>query len=158
MRRAVATIASALYLLVLAGFLVESVLGDNQFRPLSYFFKWDMFPAHESQSVRRIAVGRTASGHYAELIPSPLQQYRAGANSDLTRLDLDLRNVFNRPVIEETLRRAAFRPGDPVEHVFIFEKYWPDKFNYPDNLYQTWWGAPKPNRVGWRLLDEFDSP
>lgn len=157
LRQIAGTLAVAIYLCALAGFLVESMLGDSRFLPVSYFFKWDMFPAHDSDSVRRIAAGRTVSGRYVQIVPSLFQQYRAGARSDLTRLDLDRRGVFNRAVIEKTLRATtATRVDDPVEHVFVFEKYWPDKFNYPDDLYQKWWGAPKPDRASWRLLEEFD--
>ena len=155
LRRVAGAFGAAIYLLVLAGFLLESILGDSRFLPLSYFFKWDMFPAHASDSVRRVAVGRTTSGRYVQIVPSPLQQFRAGAHSDLTRIELDRRGVFNRAVVEQTLSAAAQRPDDPIERVLLFEKYWPDKFNYPERLYRKMWGSPKPNRVAWRLLDEF---
>src|SRR5579872_6518108 len=155
LRRIAAAVAAAVYLFALAGFLFESVLGDSRFLPLSYFFKWDMFTANASDSVRRIAVGRTSSGRYVQIVPSPLQQFRAGAHSDLTRIELDRRGVFNRAVVEQALSAAAQRPDDPIERVFLFEKYWPDKFSYPDALYRKVWGSPKPDRVAWRLLDEF---
>src|SRR5579872_454251 len=123
LRRIAAAVAAAVYLFALAGFFFESVLGDSRFMPLSYFFKWDMFPAHESESVRRVAVGRTASGRYLQVIPSPLQQFRGGAHGDLTRIELDRRGVFNRAVIEQTLRAtAASRSDDAIEQVFVFEK------------------------------------
>ena len=156
--RVVSRVAVFAYLAVLAGFLLQGALGDSRFFPVSYFFTWDMFPSHNSQSFRRIAVGEMASGRYVQLYPSPREQFRRGAHGDLSRLDLDKRALFYRPVIEQTLSEYADRErDDPVRHVYLLEKYWPVKFNYPADLYEAWSGTPRPDRVSWRLVGEFDA-
>ena len=147
----------AAYLAALGGFLLQSVLGDAAPFPLSYFFTWDMFPSHNTRSLRRVAVGRTAAGKYVQLHPSPFQQHRAGVHGDLTHVDLDARGLAYRDSVEQVVRLSgANRLFDPVTHVYLFEKYWPAKYNYPADLYEAWAGAPKPDRVAWRRIDEFD--
>jgi hypothetical protein len=146
------------YLAVLIGFLLQGALGDSRFFPVSYFFTWDMFPSHNSQAFRRIAVGETESGRYVQLYPSPREQFRRGAYRDLSRLDLDKRALFYRPVVEQTLSEYAERErDDPVRHVYLLEKFWPVKFNYPANLYEAWSGTARPDRVAWRLVGEFEA-
>jgi hypothetical protein len=150
-------LATVAYLGALGGFLLQSALGDTAPFPLSYFFTWDMFPSHNTRCLRRVAVGLTAGGKYLQLHPSPYLQYRGGVHGDLTRVDLDARGFFYQPAVEQTLKLSAatFLP-DPVTHVYLFEKSWPSKFNYPADLYQAWCGSPKPDRVWWRLVTEFD--
>lgn len=157
MRRVAVAIGAAVYLATLAGFLFLNLIGDPVLFPLSYFFTWDMFPAHNTQSVRRVAVGRTRSGKLLQLHPSPHDQFRGGTAGDLTRIELESRGLFYRAAVEHTLRLCNVgRPADPVTHVYLFEKYWPVKYNYPADIYEAWAYAPKPDRVTWRLFDEFD--
>jgi hypothetical protein len=156
-KRAVAVAGVILYLAAIAGFLLQSVVGDSAFFPLSYFFTWDMFPAHNTKSLRRVAVGKTASGRFVHLHPSPREQFRAGMEHDFTRIDLEGRGFFYHTAVEKTAQAAsASNPSDPVEHVYLFENYRPAKFNYPPALYEAWSGTPKPNRTAWRLAEEFD--
>jgi hypothetical protein len=156
--RVVSRLAVFAYLATLGGFLLQSALGDSRFFPVSYFFTWDMFPSHNSQSFRRIALGETESGRSLQIYPSPREQFRRGAYGDLSRLDLDKRALFYRPVVEQTLSEYAERErDDPVRHVYLLEKYWPVKFNYPADLYETRSGTPRPERVSWRLVGEFDT-
>src|SRR5947207_382943 len=88
-KRLATVLAAGAYVFPLAGFLLQSVVGDSALFPLSYFFKWDMFPSHNTRSLRRVAVGRTAAGKYLELHPSPFEQYRGGFHANLTRVELD---------------------------------------------------------------------
>src|SRR5262245_37391348 len=156
-RRVCAWLAVLVYLAVLGGFLLQSVAGDTALFPLSYFFKWDMFPSHNTRGQRRVAIGRTVSGKYLQLHPSPFEQYRSGVHRDLTHVDLDRRGHYFRTTVEQTLKKTgAATSADPVTHVYLFEKTWPAKFNYPADLYEAWSGSPKPDRVAWRLIDEFD--
>ena len=155
-KRALASLAIATYLAALAGFLLQSAVGDPGFFPVSYFFTWDMFPSYYTESSRRVAVGRTASGRYLELHPSPLQQYRGGVHGDLTRVELERRGVFYPAAVEQALNRGHQDANDPLQQVWLFEQYWPTKFNYPDDLYASWWGSRKPERRSWRLTGEFD--
>ncbi len=159
MMRIAARIGVAVYLGALCGFLLQTVLGDAAPFPFSYFFTWDMFPSHNARALRRVAVGRTAAGNFVQLHPSSFQQYRGGAHGDLTHVELDARGLGYRDSVEQIV--GLSRPGrvsDPVTHVYLFEKSWPAKFNYPADLYEAWAGAPKPDRVAWRLADEFDVP
>jgi hypothetical protein len=156
-RRSAAVVGLVVYLAALGGFLLQSVVGDAAPFPLSYFFTWDMFPSHNTRSLRRVAVGRTAAGKYLQVHPSPFQQYRGGVQGDLTHVDLDGRGLAYREAVEQIVRLSgAIRRSDPVTHIYLFEKSWPCKFNYPADLYEAWAGAPKPDRVAWRLIDEFD--
>jgi len=158
MVRAAASIGVVIYLGALGGFLLQSVLGDAAPFPLSYFFTWDMFPSHNTRSLRRVAVGRTAAGKFVRLHPSAVQQYRGGVRGDLTHVDLDARGLAYRDSVEQIVRlAAAMRLADPVTHVYLFEKSWPSKYNYPGDLYEAWAGVPKPDRVAWRVVDEFDA-
>ncbi len=151
-----ASLAIALYLAALAGFLLQSALGDTGLFPASYFFTWDMFPSYYTESSRRAAVGRTASGRYLALHPSPFQQYRGGVHGDLTRVELERRGLFYPAAVEQTLQRSRPVANDPMQEVWLFEQYWPVKFNYPDDLYESWWGSRKPDRRSWRQTGEFD--
>lgn len=156
-RRAAATILAIAYLAALAGFLCLQALGDSGLAPLSYFFTWDMFPSYRSESFRRIAVGETASGKFVRVHPGPIQQCRGGVRGNLTRVELERRGFFYHAAIEQTLKTTvASRRNDPVRHVYLFERYWPAKFNYPPDLYKAWSGREKPNRSYWRLIEEFD--
>ncbi|HEY2250216.1 MAG TPA: hypothetical protein VGH74_04105 [Planctomycetaceae bacterium] len=155
-KRVLASLAIALYLAAHAGFLLQSALGDSGLFPVSYFFTWDMFPSYYTESSRRVAVGRTAAGRYFTLHPSRFQQYRGGVHGDLTRVELERRGVFYPAAVEQMLQRSRLDPDDPLQEVWLFEQYWPAKFNYPDDLYESWWGSPKPDRRSWRLVGEFD--
>jgi len=156
-RRVCAWLAVLVYLAVLGGFLLQSVAGDTALFPLSYFFKWDMFPSHNTRGLRRVAIGRTLSGKYVQLYPSPFEQFRSGVHRDLTRVDLDARGYYYRKSVEKTLKKcSAATLADPVTHAYLFEKSRPAKFNYPADLYEAWFGSPRPDRVSWRLVDEFD--
>ncbi len=156
-RRIAAAIGVVVYLGVLAGFLFQSLVGDTAFFPVSYFFTWDMFPAHNTRSLRRVAVGKTASGKFLQLHPTPRAQFRGGNAGDLTRIELESRGFFYRATVEQTLRLIGGNdPLDPVTHVYLFEKYWPAKLNYPVDMYESWAQSAKPDRVAWRLVEEFD--
>jgi hypothetical protein len=156
-RRVCAWIAVFVYLAVLGGFLLQSVVGDTALFPLSYFFKWDMFPSHNTRGLRRVAIGRTVAGKYLQLHPSPFEQHRGGVHGDLTRVDLDARGLYYRTTVEQALKKSgAATFADPVAHVYLFEKSWPAKFNYPADLYEAWFGSPRPDRVSSRLVDEFE--
>jgi hypothetical protein len=155
-RRSLAGLAIALYLAALAGFLLQSALGDSGLFPVSYFFTWDMFPSYKTESSRRVAIGQTESGRYLELYPSPFQQYQGGVHGDLTRVDLECRGLFYSAAVEQTLLRSRHEADDRVQQAWLFEQYWPAKFNFPDELYESYWGTRKPERRCWRLLGEFD--
>lgn len=158
-RRTGALLIAASYVSISGFFLVRYVVGDLVPHPIAYFFTWDMFPYHLSVSYRRVAVGRTASGRYVQLHPSPLDHYRGGLHRDLTHVELERAGAFYRIAAERALTLAAARfPDDPIAHVYLFERYWPAKFNYPDDLYEDWSGEPHPHRHAWRLRDEFDVP
>jgi hypothetical protein len=155
--RGFAWLALSIYLAALGGFLLQSVVGDTALFPLSYFFKWDMFPSYNTRGLRRVAIGKTAAGKYLQLHPGPFEQYRGGVHCDLTHVDLDARGLYYRTAVEQTLQRSgAGTSADRVAHVYLFEKLWPAKFNYPADLYEAWSGSPKPARATWRLIDEFD--
>ena len=98
-RRIFAATGVAAYLAAMAGFLVENILGDTALFPAAYFFTWDMFPSHNTRSMRRVAVGRTEGGKFVQLHPSPREQYRAGAERDFTRVDLEGRGFFYRTTV-----------------------------------------------------------
>ncbi len=145
-----AVVGVVAYLAAIAGFLLQSVVGDSAYFPLSYFFTWDMFPAHNTKSMRRVAIGKTASGKFVQLHPSPRDQYRQGVNRDFTRVDLEGRGFFYRTVVEKTIEEAGARDrADPCTHVYLFERYWPAKFNYPAELYKAWsrYSQAQPRRV-----------
>lgn len=156
-RRFLAGAFIAGYLCATAAFLALHALGDWGVHPISYFFTWDMFPSFYYESSRRVAVGRTANGRFIQLHPDPSQQFRGGVHGDLTRVDLDRSGASFRGIVEQTLRRNEERQRlDPIIHVDLFERYWPEKFNLPDDLYERWWGTPHPHRSYWRIREEFD--
>ncbi|HLJ12716.1 MAG TPA: hypothetical protein VKU82_16085 [Planctomycetaceae bacterium] len=156
-RRRAQVLGATVYIAVLVASLVQGALGDPALFPIAYFFTWDMFPSYDSQSFRRIALGKTATGKYVRLQPSSLQQYRGGVHGDLTRVDIERRGLFYRSAVMQSLKSTfAIQEHDPVARIFLFEEYWPAKFNYPDDLYKHWSGDEKPDRRFWRLVDEFD--
>ena len=155
-RRTLAGLAIALYLATHAVFLLQGAVGDSGLFPASYFFTWDMFPSYYTESSRRVAVGRTASGRFVLLHPSPFQQYRGGVHGDLSHVELERRGLFYRAAVEQTLQRSPLDADDRVQHAWLFEQFWPVKFNYPDALYVSWFGARKSDRRCWRLVGEYD--
>lgn len=132
-------------------------IGDLGLHPVSYFFTWDMFPSFYYESLRRVAVGKTTGGRFLQLHPDQFQRYRGGVHGDLTRIDLDRSGASFRALVTQTAHRTAeLHRHDPIAHIYLFERYWPEKFNLPTDLYEQWWGAPRPERSYWRLRDEFD--
>ena len=157
LRRIGAALFVAAYLLATAGFLVLHALGDFRFGPLGYFFTWDMFPHPYTQTARRVALGRTESGRYVQLGPSPCEQYRGGVHSDLTRLDLDRRALFFRQTVDRTVAATTSQlAADPVRRVWLCEAWWPAKYNYPPDVYEAWAGTSRPDRRYWRTIGEYD--
>ena len=77
------------YVLTTLWFTCGSMIGNAEPGLVAYLFTWDMFPYHYTESVRRVAVGRSTSGRIVRLVPSKLEQYRGGVHDDLTRADLD---------------------------------------------------------------------
>jgi hypothetical protein len=158
-RRAGALLVIAGYVAATGYFLARYALGDFVPHPIAYFFTWDMFPYHLSVSSRRVAVGRTASGKYVQLHPAPQHQYRGGVRGDLTHVELERAGGFYAAAVAEILPFAAAQnPDDPIVHIDLFERYWPAKYNYPDDLYEAWAGETHPHRYGWRLRAEFEVP
>lgn len=158
-RRVCAVAFIVAYLGVNAFFLARYAVGDVLPHPIAYFFTWDMFPGHYCESTRKVAVGRTEEGRFVQLVPGPLDQYREGTGGDLTRVDLDRTGRDFRRLAEHALQQSReIRSDEPIVHVYLFEKFWPNKFNLPDDLYQSYAGEPKPSRHSWRLLGEFDTP
>ncbi len=172
-RRIATRLAGAAYLAALGVFLVLSLLGDSLLSPLSYFFTWDMFPAHYTESSKRVAVGVTVSGRHLQLHPAPYQQFYGGVYGDLTRVELERQGLYYLAAVDQTLKlKAAEESHDPITHVYLFERYWPAKFNYPADIYKAWSGIEKPGRPpaepnaahtagregrsAWRLVGEFD--
>src|SRR5262245_7481583 len=102
-RRALTVLGVVVYLCALGGFLLQSVIGDTALFPVSYFFKWDMFPSHNTRSLRRVAVGRTAAGRLLLLHPSSFEQYRAGGHGDLTLVETGSRGDFFPPALRHAL-------------------------------------------------------
>lgn len=157
MRRAFAATFIATYLTVNAFFLLRYAVGDVLPHPVAYFFTWDMFPGHYCESTRKIVVGRTEAGKYVQVVPGAADQYRDGAGGDLTRVDLDRTGRDFGRLAEHALQSArGAQSDDPIEHVFLFEHYWPNKFNLPEDLYASFAGEAKPDRRFWRLREEFD--
>jgi hypothetical protein len=111
----------------------------------AYLFTWDMFPGFATRSVRRVALGRTASGEYVVLHPSPWSQFREGVAGDLTRADLDRSGAGFQSLVETVrLKTVAQRRDDPLVRVLLCEQSWPVRFNFRDDHYATWMGEPKP--------------
>ncbi len=156
-RRFLAGVFIAIYAGSMGLFFAFYALGDVPQHPIAYFFTWDMFPGFFTESSRRIAVGKTQSGRYLQLLPGAYQQYRGGVNAALTHLDLEREGAVFRAAANRALELAADScRQDPIVHVYLLERYWPDKFNYPAAQYEAWFGTAKPKRHSWRLRDEFD--
>ena len=45
-----------------------------------------------------------------------------------------------------------------IVQVYVIEKYWPLRFNFPNELYESLYGQPRPDRQYWRVIREFDVP
>lgn len=170
-RRLPAAIFMAVYLSLTGFYLVQHLLGDSLGHWIGYFWTWDMFPNYPTVSVRRWAVGETASGRFVRLAPYSGHRFRWGVKGDVTRLDLDRRLPYFRLAALEGIRRHnAAIPADPIRHVYLAEQYWPEKYNLPDGLYrdfyedtatgQPYWtssgedAGTVPRRKYWRILDE----
>ena len=159
LRRWLASAGIACYLATLGTFFTWHAAGDWGVHPVAYFFTWDMFPSFYTESLRRLAVGRTADGRFVQVYPGPFDRYRGGVGNDLPRGDLDRSGNSFRLLATKTVDRTrdAHR-DDPIVHVYLLERCWPEKFNLPADLYESWWGGPRPDRSCWRLREEFDSP
>ncbi len=136
-------------------FLYSHLIGDGARSAVGYLWTWDMFPNYPSFSARRLALGQTESGRYVRVFPTSNVKYRRGGHRDMTRFDLPRNDAALRTAVEETLQsRAGEETSDPVAYVFLIEKYWPVRFNLPEELYQYQYGELNPHRHSWRILDE----
>lgn len=133
------------YLALSAGYFAAHSLEATPSGFLAYLFTWDMFPGFTTRSVRRVALGQTASGGYVLLHPSPWSQFHEGVRGDLTRADLDRSGRGFQALVETVrLRTIAQRRDDPLVRVLLCEQSWPVKYNFRDDHYTTWMGEPKP--------------
>jgi hypothetical protein len=155
-RQATSGLFIAVYLAAMAGFTYFNVLGEPVGYPFGYFWTWDMFPNYTYTSYRRFAVGRTAAGKYVDLLGGAAQQFRGGTHHDLTRVDLERAGGEFRRAVEKLLARgAAAHRQDPIVHVYLLEQSWPDRYNYSPPLYRELYGADRPRRRNWRVVQDF---
>ena len=141
---------AAVYLALALGYLGALALEATPPGFVAYVFTWDMFPGFATRSVRRVALGQTASGDYVVLHPSPWSQFREGVAHDLTRADLDRSGDGFQSLVETVrLRTLAQRRDDPLVRVLLCEQSWPVKYNFRDDHYTRFVGEPKP--VEWLL-------
>lgn len=151
-----------LYVAVNLFVLARNAVGDAGAHEATYFFTWDMFPGHVTESTRKVALGRTAQGHYRQLIPNPWLQYRGGINLDLSRADMDRPGLRTRTLVQQALglwsrHRPQETAEDPITQVILLDRYWPRKFNLPTGLYEHWADEPKPAEFhSWRVFGEYD--
>jgi len=142
------------YVLTTLWFTCGSMIGNAEPGLVAYLFTWDMFPYHYTESVRRVAVGRSTSGRIVRLVPSKLEQYRGGVHDDLTRADLERRGVYFRPLAERMVRlQEGSGDAAPVVEVRLYEQYWPAKFNWSPERYAALFGRARPERRYWRLRE-----
>lgn len=161
--RSAAVVFIALYLAVNGFFLLRNCVRPAGPNPWVYFFTWDMYPFYRTVSSRPLAIGRTRSGEYRELLPSPMQQFRWGADGTATRTDLDHGFVHTRSSVERILESSTVSRDDSIVHVYLIEEYWPVRFNLPDDVYSRtidWTraipGQSNPGRKHWKVIEEFD--
>jgi hypothetical protein len=136
-------------------FFYGQVLGDTGRFALGYLWTWDMFPNYPSYSTRRFALGQTRSGEYLMVFPSAKVRHRRGGHGDISRFDLPRNDAALRKAVSDHFQ--AHPPEameDPGSYVFLVERYWPVKFNLPDELYEARYGEPNPRRAAYRILDE----
>lgn len=154
--RAAAVAFAAIYLATTGWHFARNLVGDPSTAPAAYFFTWDMFPSYVSESTRKLAVARTKSGNYWQIVPGAEDRFRWGQNGQATRVDLDRLGNFWRVAAERALVRTAGRHrDDPFVRVYLIEEYWPVRFNLTDELYELKYDEPKPDRHYWRIIDEF---
>ncbi|MCH8830048.1 MAG: hypothetical protein IID45_10780 [Planctomycetes bacterium] len=152
-RRIAAVVVVLLYVGVSALFGVRHLLGDSLSHPTAYFFTWDMFPGYATDSSRRYFVGMTRSSRYVQLLPSSNEQFHWGINNDVRRIDIDRRAENFLPALRRSVQRYnREHPDDPISLVVLVERYWPFKFNLPDDLYESAYGEPNPHRKYWRMM------
>lgn len=133
------------YLALSAGYFAAHCVEATPAGFVAYLMTWDMFPGFSTRSVRRVALGQTASGGYLLLHPSPWSQFHEGVAGDLTRADLDRSGIGFQSLVEAVrLRTVDQRCDDPLVRVLLCEQSWPVKFNFRDDHYTTWMGESKP--------------
>ena len=155
-RRLAALPLIVLYLGCTAFYLYRQVVGDVGGSPFAYFWTWDMFPNYPAESSRRIVVGETKGGRFVRLLPGERDRFRWGRAGDGTRFDIDRRGGFLMRVIDiRVARYGESKSDDRLERVYLVEHYWPLRFNLPDDIYQSAYSEPNPERKYWRIIGEF---
>ena len=170
LRRIATIVFIAAYLLLTAFYLGSHAVGDSLAHPFGYFWTWDMFPNYPTESIRRWAVGETASGAYVKLLPNSAHRFRWGVHNTATRFDIDRRLLFfRRATLDASARHNTADPKDPIPIGYLTYTYWPEKFNLPGELYRdfyrdevtgkVYWASPPetgdvPARFYWRVLEE----
>ena len=117
MRRVPATLLIAAYLAATAYFFVLHVAGDVNRHEAGYFWTWDMYPAYETASSRRIVLARTSAGTWRRLLPDQTHRFRLhGRTGDrdvegiplprgLARIDLNRSPRFLQEAVADAVAR-----------------------------------------------------
>lgn len=154
LRRAGIFVVCAGYILVTLHFGIRHVLGDSLSHPLAYFFTWDMFPGYRTESSRRTVIGVTREDKAVQLLPAVSHRFRTGINRDVPRIDIDKNPRNLLPAVEDALKNYnRLHAAAPIRNVFVVDRYWPSRFNLPDDLYRQAYAEPNPRRRYWRLAE-----
>lgn len=153
LRRASVMLFCAGYLGLTALFGARHMLGDLASHSASYFFTWDMFPGYTTETSRRQMIGETASGRFVELLPAANHHFLWGINHKVRRIDVDRSEANYRPELGRQVRRYLKQhPDDRIVKIYVVERYWPSKYNLPDDIYQAAYGEPNPRRKYRRVI------
>ena len=140
------------------------VLGDTGRHAFGYFWTWDMYPGYATVSSRRIVLAQTDGGQWLRLLPDRRQRFRLYAETGdhrddggipvpagPSRFDLNPQLRWIELAVEQALDRRASGSDDRVSELYVVDRYWPVRFNLPDELHRRAYGQPNPRRRYWRV-------
>lgn len=114
--------------------------------PGMYFIVWDMFCGWSGYSNRIQVVAEGHSGKFYAVTPTPWKEFHP--YSDHGRENYD---PFGTHAVTVGLNVLRHTEHEPIQRIFVFEKFWAHKYNLPPHLWATLSETPKQPRTYYHL-------
>jgi hypothetical protein len=105
-----------------------------------------MFCGWSGYSNRIQVVAEGQSGKFYALTPTPWKEYHPYSNHGRENYD-----PFGYHAVQVGLNVLRHTEHEPMQRIFVFEKFWAHKYNLPPELWATLYDTPKAPRTYYHL-------